>query len=555
MFALPLVAVAAALLVAAAGCDGRPHAATSGEGGGEEGAAGPAFDGGVVDEIDLTQGEPELAPGSLFGPPRKRSHVDLVRVLRSVASDADAKGVYVRLGGASFALARAQEIGALLGAVRKKIPVVCHADDLNNGALYLAAAGCTRVWVSPAGGVDAVGIAAQLVYARSLFDKLHVGVDFLQVGKFKGAEEPFTRDGPSPEARASLEAALRGLRAAWIQGIATGRHLDHADEIVEAGPYSPWEAKKNGLIDEVGYGDDAKDEAKKLAHTEHVAMRFGTSEAAAPVPKGLSGVLRALSGSGHATGAHVAVLPAVGAITMAPSRSLLGASEGISEKELGRLVTKVTKDASVKAVVVRIDSPGGSALASDLLWKKLMKLREKKPLVFSIGAMAASGGYYLACTGTKIVAEPGSIVGSIGVVAGKLAFGPALEQIGVHAETIAAAPGPGKATRAAYMSPLTAWDDATRARVLSSMQAVYDLFLQRVAAGRKLTVDDVAPSAEGRIFGGVEAKERKLVDELGGFDDARKLAAKLAGLPPDAPFDVVSDQPNLFELLEGDGDG
>ena len=447
-----------------------------------------------------------------------------------------------------------REIGELLGRVRAKVPVVCHADDYNNTSMYVAAAGCSRIWVSPAGGVETVGIAAQLLFARSLFDKLDVSVDFLQVGKFKGAEEPFTRDAPSPEARASLEGTLRSLRAAWVKGITEGRSSAQGIEAaIEDGPYGPEEAKRRGLVDAIGYVDDAKDDVKALAKVDSIVSRFGSGDAAAPVGKGLSGVLRALSGSSHG-GAHVAVVPAIGAITMSPARSLLGAAEGISEHELGKVVAKLTKDDAVKAVVVRIDSPGGSALASDLLWKKLMKLREKKPVVFSIGGMAASGGYYLSCTASKIVAEPGSIVGSIGVVGGKFAFGKAIEHYGVHAETVAASPDPAKAARAAYSSPFTPWDEPTRVRVLASMTSIYELFLARVAEGRGMKVEEIAPSAEGRIFGGLEAKERKLVDEIGGFEDALKLADKLADLPEDTPIEIVTDTANLFDLLEGGGD-
>jgi protease-4 len=181
-----------------------------------------------------------------------------------------------------------------------------------------------------------------------------------------------------------------------------------------------------------------------------------------------------------------------------------------------------------------------------------MKLRSKKPLVVSVGGMAASGGYYLACAANKIVVEPTSIVGSIGVVGGKFAMGKALEEIGVHAETVAASPDPKKAARATYMSALTPWDDATREKIRASMTSVYDLFLRRIAEGRGAPVATIEPSAEGRIFAGVEAKKRGLVDELGGFQEALKIALDLAKLPEDTPVDVVDDKPALFDLLAGE---
>ncbi|MFT3767904.1 MAG: S49 family peptidase [Minicystis sp.] len=411
-------------------------------------------------------------------------------------------------------------------------------------------AGARRFWVSPAGGVETIGIAAQMLYANSLLEKLHVGVDFLQVGKYKGAQEPFTRDGPSPEARESLESALRGMRAGWLADIAEGRGKLSAAGAVEDGPFAPQEAKARGLVDEVGYADDAREDVKKLTGAERLVSRFGGGEGQRGGGGSLAGVLRALAGSGHVGTPHVAVVPASGSIAMSSSGSILGGNDGITERDLGKLITRLTNDSATKAVVLRIDSPGGSALASDLLWKKLMKLREKKTLVVSVGDMAASGGYYLSCAGAKIVAEPTSLLGSIGVVGGKLALGRALEQFGVHAETIAAAPDPTRAARASYLSSMTPWDDDTRARVLATMTSVYDLFLQRVAEGRGTTVDKIAPNAEGRVYGGVEAKERGMVDAIGGLSDAVDLAIELAGLPKDAPIDVVDDEPGLFELLD-----
>jgi protease-4 len=546
------------LAAAAFGCEGRPpHAGAEVQTEASEATRTPApriagNPSTSVVELDLSKGIPEEMPTSLFGSPPRRSHLDLIRSLRTLAEGAGPKGVFVRLGTAGIGLARAQEVGGLLGAARGLgVPVVCHADEYNNGSLLLAASGCSKLWVSPAGGVEAIGIAAQLLYANKLFERLHISVDFLQVGKYKGALEPFTRDGPSPEARESLEGALRGMRAAWLASIAEGRGKPAVADLVEDGPFSSEEAQQQGLVDAVGYLDEAREDMKKLAGVEQIVPRFGGHEGPSGSSRGIVSLFRAIAGSGQSSGARVAVVPAVGAIAMTSARTLpLGGGDGISESNFGRVLTRLTNEANVKAVVIRIDSPGGSALASDLLWKKLMKLREKKPLVFSIGSMAASGGYYLACTGHEIVAEPTSIIGSIGVVGGKLAIGKALEEFGVHAEIIAAAPDPQKAARSSYQSPFSAWDEPTRRKVLASMTAVYDLFLRRVAEGRGTTVDKIAPSAEGRLWSGAQAKERGLIDEIGGFNDALKLSTKLAGLPEDAPFEVIGDAPALFDLLD-----
>ena len=545
------------------GCEGRgrPPASKDAESKDGDKDKPASLDGPAIAEIDLSHGVPESRPGQLFGASMKRSYSDLLRVLRTIDEGKDApKGVLLHLG-ASAGLSRAYEIGGILGELKKKIPVVCHADEYGNSTMLLAARACSKIWVSPAGGVESIGLAAQMLYGHKLLTRFNVAVDFLQVGKFKGAEEPFTRDGPSPEARESLEGTLRGLRAAWIDGIGKGRGKPEVAERAEDGPYSPDASVEAGLVDAVGYMEDARDDVKKLSGADRFVSRFGGGEGAAGASHGLAGILRAVAGSstGRSGGgsSHVAILPAIGSITMTASTSILGGNDGINEKDFSKAVARLTKDSSVKAVVVRIDSPGGSALASDLIWKKLMKLRAEKPVVFSVGDMAASGGYYMACTASKIVAEPTSIVGSIGVVGGKLAFGKALDDLGVHAETIAASPDPVKAARASYMSAMTPWDQPTRDKVYASMKAIYDLFLKRVAEGRGTSVDKIAPSAEGRIFGGLEAKERGLVDEIGGLEDSIQLAIKLADLPKDAPVEVVGGEGGLFELLdeaEGGGD-
>jgi protease IV len=542
------VAIAAASL---ASCGGRER--TTGPS--KERAA--SFEQPAVVELDLSRGLPESSSSSLFGSPSRRTHVQLVQSLRALADAESSKGFLVRLGTARLALARAHEIGRILGDLRKAgRPVVCHADEYNNATLLLAAVGCSKLWLSPAGQVEAVGIAAQLVFAKGFLDKLNVRADFLQVGKFKGASEPFTRDGSSPEARQSLQAALGGLREAWLAAIVEGRARPELREVVEDGPFASDDAKARGLVDDVGDLEDAREDAKKLAGVDATVTRFGGADREPSISRSLVDVFRTVSGASAAGTPHVTLVPAVGSIAMASGGAPLGGTEGIGERELGRTLTRLAKDPSTKAVVLRIDSPGGSALASDLLWKKLMRLRQEKPIVVSVGSMAASGGYYLACAGSKILAEPTSIIGSIGVVGGKLAVGEALADLGVNAETIAASPDPKRANRAAYMSALTPWDDDTRARVLTSMEAVYDLFLKRIAAGRSMAVDAIAPSAEGRVFGGLEAKQRGLVDEIGGLAEALKLARELAKMPADAPVELEEDDGGLLDLLApGDGAG
>jgi protease IV len=430
------------------------------------------------------------------------------------------------------------------------MPVWCHAEEYANGTLALAARACKRVWIVPASSVDAIGLAAQTIYFHKLLtEEIGLDIDFLQVGKFKGAEEPFTRDGPSPEARESLESTMADLRSAWLEGIAKGRpHI--AEGAVEDGPYTPDAARTRGLVDDVGYLDQARSALETAVGAVRSDVLLGPGSQGGS--DGITDMLRTVAGDSLGT-APVALVEATGAISLEGGGGLLGGDGGIVERRLVRTLARLEHDDDVRAVVLRIDSPGGSALASDLLWHQLMAIREKKTLVVSIGDMAASGGYYLASTGATVFADATSIVGSIGVVGGKISGDRALERIGVHAETFPAKVGdPAAAARAASESVLIPWDPATRDRVLETMTGIYSLFLSRVAEGRGIPVDRVAASAEGRIFSGREGKARGLVDELGGLREAIARARALAGLPADARVEVAAEPAGLLRTLTDD---
>jgi protease-4 len=526
-------------LLAFLACEGRPPTPR-----GQESEAASEHEDHLA-ELDLRSGAAEIPGASLLGGGRRDSHADLVELLRTIPRQERVKGVFVRLGVIQYGLSRADEVGRLLAEVRKERPVVCHADGLGTGSLLLAARGCSEIWLSPAGSLDTYGIAAQLIFGRELLDRLDVQVDFIQVGRYKGAEEPFTRNSASPEARRSLQHALRGVRSAWVTGVTEGRDEEVDPEALEDGPHHAEAAKALGAIDEIGFEEDARQRAYELTGVEGKVEYFGRRRS----PEGgIASLVRLLSGTEATRLPHVAIVRAQGAITLSGGGGIFG-DGGIAERDLTKTLAELRDDPSVKAVVLRIDSPGGSALASDLLWRRLMDLRREKPLVVSVGGMAASGGYYMACAGSKVVVEASSIIGSIGVVAGKLSVQRTLDEQGVHVETVPARPGHGK--RPLLRSPLDSWDDATRAKLRQGIEHAYDLFVARIAEGRGLEADAIQPHAEGRLMSGADAVQAGLADEVGGLTRAIDLAAELASLQSEdeVPIRILRDDGGLLGLL------
>lgn len=508
---------------------------------------------GAVVEFDLSHGLGERAGQINFlSGPSVPALAELVLSLKRAENDRRTRGFFVRLGGADLSWAQAEELGRLFSALKPELQVVCHAHAYSNATIFFAARACDRLWLSPAGEVGTVGIAGQMVYLKRLLDRLKVKADFLHMGKYKSAAETLTEDGPTEAARESLTAVLASIRGTWLEGLAAARPREKIQHAVEHGPWSPEAALADGLVDAVGYVSEARDEAKKLAQVDAVDTSIGVSERRGAA-EAISQLIQAVAGTRRSEGGgdHIAVLTTAGGINM-EAGGLLDGGDGIAAEPLGKTLKRLREDDAVKAVVLRIDSPGGSALASDLIWHDLMLLREKKPLIASLANIAASGGYYMACAANRIVAERTTILGSIGVVGGKIVFGPALDELGISGVTIPASSEPGAAERAAYLSPLTEWDEPTRQAVQAQMAAIYELFLSRVARGRGLSIDDIRPIAEGRIWSGVQGLEHRLIDEYGGLTEAIALARKQAGLDDSAEIRIEGGPETLFDMLQID---
>jgi protease-4 len=466
--------------------------------------------------------------------------------LLGFAQDDDVAALVVRFGPVAMAMATAEELRGVIAEVAAKKPVHCFIEGADNMGYYLLTA-CTSIGLTPMGGVAIPGPLVQPMYFKGAFDKYGVQADFLHMGAFKGAAEPFTRTGPSPEMRETYGLLLDGIYVALVDAIAKGRKLEPAAAraAIDAALFDDTDAKAAGLVDEVLTWEVYRDKV--------VGDLPWKREPIEKEEDGGMAELLQLLGSQPApriSEPHVALIYAVGEVVDGEGEGgKLGATSEIAPHRLVPALRAATLDDSVKAIVLRVDSPGGSALASEIIWHAVHEAAARKPVVVSMGSLAASGGYYISAPATVIFAQPNTLTGSIGVVGGKIVIGPALERFGVTAVEI------GRGKRAGLMSAWRPWNDDERATVRKTMETVYTRFKGRVAEGRKKKPEDVEPIAQGRVWTGAVAKQHGLVDEIGGLDLALAEARKRGGLEADAPVDIYPPRPTLMDILGSFGEG
>jgi protease-4 len=455
---------------------------------------------------------------------------DVVARLRDARTDEHVVSIFVRLGSMGGAWGRTGDLHEALQALRDAHkPVHCHFEQLDNVGYLLAASSCDRITVTPAGSLDTVGVAAQVFYARSLLDQIGIRADLLQVGSFKGAAEPFTRQDMSPEMRESLGALLDDLHGSLIAAMVSGRAMsaEQAQAVLDAGPYDSDGALAARLVDAIEFDDEARTRAREAGNaTRNVRVRLMPEQETTTLADLLGAIASGDPIEPEEDDPHVVIAYLDGSITDEETRGNGTGQAG----PFVRGMRELADDDDVRAVVLRIDSPGGSALASDRMWHAVRRVAARKPVIVSVGDMAASGGYYVASAAHDIVAHPGSIVGSIGVVGGKVEASQLLERVGIHAETLT------RGANAAWTSPTAPFDDAERAVLQRMMRSTYDRFVARIVAGREMDRERVLASAEGRIWSGADGLERGLVDRLGGLDTALALARERAGLEADSPI-------------------
>jgi protease-4 len=471
----------------------------------------------------------------------------LVERLRALAGDDKLTGMVVRVEQLAISLPDVVELRAAIHDVRKAGKLVaCHAEDARN-ATYLVLAACDRIGLAPLGDVVIGGPTAMPIHIKPLLDKLGIQADFLHVGAYKGAAEPLTRDAPSREMEETLGAILDRRYQTMVDVIAAERKLSPAvvKGLIDTALFPSDQARAAGLADAVAAFEAFRDDVVKGAPWTKLELDPDKADRLAMVMK-LWRFIGAIPPDRPA-GDHVAVVYAIGDIVDGDGDGVLGARRQIAAHTLVPALRALTADEAVKAVVLRIDSGGGSAQASELIWRAVAELTAKKPVIVSMSDVAASGGYYIASGATKIFALEDTLTGSIGVVGGKLAPRDALARLGVTTFPM------GRGKRATMMASLGPWTEDERAAIRGSMEAVYRVFVGRVADGRHKKPEDIQKIAEGRVWTGDAARGLGLVDELGGLDAALAEARRLAKVEAKVGLEIYPPSPTLRDLFAGLG--
>ena len=504
----------------------------------------------VVSELRILEAAPDGAERSPFAPPVPTVHDILTRIWDATDNE-DVKGLFVRVGSLQGAWGSVGDIAEALNGFRSESrPVHCHFESSDNVGYVLLASACDRISMTPAGTLNLIGPAAVMTYARSFLDKVGIEAEIIHMGRYKGAGDTFIRDDMPPEAKESMDAILDDLYAGLVAvtSLRTGGDEAKAKALIDRGPYTASAAVEAGLVDHVGFLRESREEIKAAAGVDAILR---TRMLPKQEELTLGQFLDLLSGDTDEPASmdeRVAIVFVDGTITDGEAES---SGEAVSGPFV-RAMERLEQDDDVKAVVLRINSPGGSALASDRMWEAARRLGEVKPLIASVGNMAASGGYYIASAADEILAHPNSIVGSIGVVGGKLNFADLADELGVSTFVLQ------RGARAAWSTPVRGLNATERKAFRSLLESTYDRFIERVAAGREMERDAVLAAAEGRVMTGQDGKALGLIDGMGGFGAALERARAAGGLASDSPVELWPAPKRMIDaindLLSGDGE-
>ncbi len=478
---------------------------------------------------------PGLSVMSLAGDASGTHFGGLVDILNKAGKDDAISGVLLSIEEPVMSWAQVEELRTALQKLHttgKKIYAYVESVDQLS---YLLASACDEIAMTETGMLELKGMSGRAVYYKNLFDMLGIQADYMHMGNYKGAAEAYTRTGPSPYEQEQVNRMFDSLYDHLVESISQSRTLskEKVIQLIDDGLFTAEEAKEAGLIDHVEYREDFLKYLESQVGGE-IALRLHYGERrAAPVtfdnPFGLmSSLQQLLSSPPEPRGDAIAVLYIDGVIMSGDSGEALLGGNVVGSRTMRWILAQAKEDDDVKAVVVRIDSPGGSATASDIINHAIKECAEKKPVIVSMGSVAASGGYYIACGAKHIIAQPTTITGSIGVVGGKLTFGGLLDKLGITTY------GYQRGEHAQMFTAIRPFTPSERVEVTAMMQDVYEKFKKRVMdsrnpEGKKPKLKgSIEYLAQGKIYTGVQALEVGLVDQLGGLQDAIEMAAQEA---------------------------
>ncbi|MBW2527345.1 MAG: signal peptide peptidase SppA [Deltaproteobacteria bacterium] len=465
--------------------------------------------------------------------PKLRQHTRLLHQLWRLAADDDVKGVLIELRASpAKSLALTEELADALWLMRKRgKQVLCHLEDADGRSLYLCAA-ANRIGINPMGGTRFAGLATRYFYFGGLLDKLGVRADFVRIGDHKLAAEAYTLEGGTSTARRDHQQLLQELEEIYLRGIAKGRPVDFATarQRVHAGPYLSSEARDAGLVDTLVYEDEIDRFVQETFGGPVLIEDLALPKQRAPYwgePRKVAIVYL----HGDMVDGKSMRIPFLG-LRMAGSYTVADA------------LKQARQDPTVQAVVLRIETGGGSSLAADVILREATLLAKAKPLIVSMGSKAASAGYYAAVAAEEIWANRSTITGSIGIYYPKVDVTGLLEKLGIRSEHFRTGP---RANLESLFRPFT---DDERKTFGVKVKQLYDLFVGRVAEHRPLSVEQVDAVGRGRVFTGRQARQNKLVDRVGGLRQALARARRLGGLPKNAAVvELPEEDPTLFEMV------
>jgi len=487
-------------------------------------------------EVDLGEALIEYLPGNdpfaaLLMEDRLRQR-DFVESLHAAAEDEHVVGLVARVTPSGLGLAQLDEVrDAILAFRAAGKPAVGYADTFGevlpaNGSYYLASA-FDEIYIQPSGDVGLTGLATQSPFLRGTFDKIGVTPEWSTRYEYKTAGHMFTETAYTEPEREALEQLVGSIWDHMVAAIASERGIDEArlHELIDSGPILGPQALEEGLVDGLFYRDQVYDRVRELADGEDgdEAQLLYLDKYAGRAEKP------------YAKGDHtLALVYAVGAVQRGSSSyDPFSGSFVMGSDSVAKALRQAIDDDDVEAIVLRVDSPGGSYVASDTIWREVERAQEAgKPVVVSMANLAASGGYFVSMGADKIVAEPGTITGSIGVLAGKFDAGEMWNRLGITFDKVQFG------DNAEMWSGVEPFDEAEWEQLNSWLDRVYDDFTTKAAEGRGMDVEALRAIAKGRVWSGVDAHELGLVDELGGLDAAIRLAAGEAGVAEDASIRV-----------------